>query len=125
MDRLKSKTVSGFMFRRFPSVDINEVQDNPFQADISYRGFVASPVVGTPIGISVYQDGARVNESFGDTVNWGLIPQFAIDRIELVPGSNPIFGLNVTVQTPPRNPALNNRNSLSFGCPAVSLGRGV
>jgi hypothetical protein len=31
----------------------------------------------------------------------------------------------ITVQTPPRNPALNNRNSLIFGCPAVSLGRGV
>jgi hypothetical protein len=87
-------TLHGFMFRKLESVNINDVLNNPYQPDISYRGFVASPLVGTPVGLSVYQDGVRVNESFGDTVNWDLIPRFAIDRVEMVPGSNPLFGLN-------------------------------
>src|SRR2546425_9990472 len=66
----------------------------PFQPDISYRGFAASPLLGTPQGISVYQDGVRINEPFGDTVNWDLIPTAAISTINLIPGSNPLFGLN-------------------------------
>jgi len=87
-------TLTDFMFRNLESVNVNDVLNNPYQPDISYRGFTASPLVGTPVGLSVYQDGVRINESFGDTVNWDLIPRFAIDRIELVPGSNPLFGLN-------------------------------
>jgi outer membrane receptor protein involved in Fe transport len=35
-----------------------------------------------------------VNEPFGDTVNWALIPESAIDTVYLMPGSNPLFGLN-------------------------------
>ena len=42
----------------------------------------------------MYQDGVRVNEPFGDTVNWALIPESAIDTVYLMPGSNPLFGLN-------------------------------
>ena len=83
-----------FMNRRLESVNINEVQNNPYQPDITYRGFTASPLLGTPIGISAYQDGVRVNEAFGDTLNWDLIPQVAIANMEMVPGSNPLFGLN-------------------------------
>ncbi|TSA01663.1 MAG: hypothetical protein D4R76_09025, partial [Methylococcus sp.] len=83
-----------FLNRRLESVNINDVQNNPYQPDITYRGFEASPILGTPIGISVYQDGVRVNEPFGDTVNWDLIPQIAIANMEMVPGSNPLFGLN-------------------------------
>lgn len=86
--------ISDFMNRRLENVSINDVQNNPYQPDISYRGFTASPLAGTPIGISVYQDGVRVNEPFGDTVNWDLIPQVAIANMEMVPGSNPIYGLN-------------------------------
>src|SRR5688572_31386198 len=62
--------------------------------DVSYRGFTASPLLGTPQGLSVFQDGVRVNEPFGDVVNWDLIPQNAISSMALVPGSNPAFGLN-------------------------------
>ena len=83
-----------FMNRRLESVNINDVQNNPYQPDITYRGFNASPILGTPIGISVYQDGVRINEPFGDTVNWDLIPQIAISSMEMMPGSNPLFGLN-------------------------------
>ncbi len=86
--------LTDFMNRRLESVNINDTQNNPYQPDISYRGFTASPLLGTPIGLTVYQDGVRVNEPFGDTVNWDLIPQVAIASMEVVPGSNPLFGLN-------------------------------
>ena len=82
------------MNRQMQSVNINDTQNNPYQPDITYRGFSASPVLGAPIGVSVYQDGVRVNEAFGDTINWDLIPQIAISSMEMMPGSNPLFGLN-------------------------------
>jgi outer membrane receptor protein involved in Fe transport len=79
---------------RVNGVNVNEIQGNPFQADVNFRGFSASPLLGTPQGLSVYQDGVRINEPFGDTVNWDLVPRVAIERIDLVPGANPLFGLN-------------------------------
>ncbi len=75
------------------SVNINETMVDRFQPDILYRGFEASPVLGTPQGIAVYQNGVRVNEAFGDTVNWDLIPDIAIDRLDMV-SANPVYGLN-------------------------------
>src|SRR5262249_53941473 len=58
-----------------------------------YRGFNASPTQGTPQGLAVYMGGIRINESFGDTVNWDLIPTNAIDRTDIW-SNNPVFGLN-------------------------------
>ena len=78
----------------FSGVNVSESAANPFQLDINYHGFTASPLLGTPEGLSVYVDGVRVNESFGDTVNWDLIPQSAISTVTLMSGSNPVFGLN-------------------------------
>jgi iron complex outermembrane recepter protein len=75
------------------SVNINDDLDDPFQPDILYRGFEASPVLGTPQGLAVYQNGVRINEAFGDTVNWDLFPDIAISRVELV-SSSPLYGLN-------------------------------
>ena len=75
-------------------VNVNEVQNNPYQPNVNYRGFTASPLLGTPQGLSVFVDGVRVNEPFGDVVNWDLIPLNAISGISLIPGSNPVFGLN-------------------------------
>ena len=48
------------------------------QARFNYRGYVAGPVIGTPQGLAVYQNGVRINEVFGDIVNWDFIPQKAI-----------------------------------------------
>lgn len=76
------------------SITVNAAQGNPFQPDVSFRGFTASPLLGVPQGLSVFQDGVRINEPFGDVVNWDLIPQSAIANIQLIPGSNPAFGLN-------------------------------
>ena len=76
-----------------PGVVVNEVAGNPFQPNVQFRGFVASPVSGTPQGLAVYQNGVRVNEAFGDTVNWDLIPTAAIKSLTVVT-NNPAFGLN-------------------------------
>ena len=83
-----------FLNRALGSVHINDVQNNPLQPDVSYRGYAASPLLGTPQGLSVYLDGVRVNQPFGDVVSWDLIPKDALKRITLMPGSNPTFGLN-------------------------------
>lgn len=76
------------------SVNINDTQGNPFQVDLNYRGFTASPALGTPQGLSVFLDGMRLNEPFGDVVSWDSLPQLAIDKVTLIPGSNPVYGLN-------------------------------
>ncbi len=80
--------------RRLAGVHINDNQGNPFQSDVNYRGYTSSPLLGTPQGISVYLDGVRQNQPFGDVVGWDLIPRVAIAEVALVPGSNPMFGLN-------------------------------
>jgi outer membrane receptor protein involved in Fe transport len=86
--------LSDFMNRRLGSVHVNEMQGNPYQFDINYRGYTASPLLGTPQGLSVYMDGVRMNQPFGDVVSWDLIPRGAISTLTLMPGSNPLFGLN-------------------------------
>ncbi len=87
-------TLPDALNRRLGSVFVNEIQGNPFQPDVSYRGFTASPLLGTPQGLSVYVDGVRMNQPFGDVVSWDLIPRAAISTLTLMPGSNPLFGLN-------------------------------
>lgn len=86
--------VADMLNRHLGSVAVNELQGNPLQADVNYRGFTASPLLGTPQGLSVYLDGVRLNQPFGDVVSWDLIPHAAIDNVTLMPGSNPLFGLN-------------------------------
>ena len=76
------------------SININNTQGNAYQVDVNYRGFTASPILGTPQGISVFLDGMRVNEPFGDVVSWDLLPQIAIEKVTVIPGSNPVYGLN-------------------------------
>ena len=75
-------------------VSIQETQANPFMPDVTFRGYSASPLGGAPQGVSVFLDGVRMNEPFGDTVRWDLIPTFAIQGMQMVPGSNPLYGLN-------------------------------
>jgi iron complex outermembrane recepter protein len=94
LSKQRQTSVTDYLEQNPTSVTINSAQGNPFQPDITFRGFTASPLLGTPQGLSVFQDGVRVNEPFGDVVNWDLIPQSAISSIQLIPGSNPTFGLN-------------------------------
>src|SRR5579883_1470996 len=93
IQRAGSANITDALRQSVPSINITEVAGNPFQPNLEFRGFVASPVSGTPQGLAVYQNGVRINEAFGDTVNWDLIPQFAVDRLT-VQGNNPVFGLN-------------------------------
>ena len=76
-----------------PGVTLDAAAGNPFQPSLFYHGFQASPLQGNPQGLAVYINGARFNQPFGDTVDWDLIPDLAIERMNLV-GSNPVFGLN-------------------------------
>jgi outer membrane receptor protein involved in Fe transport len=96
--------LADFTNRKLNGVYINNNQENPFQPDLNYRGYTASPLLGTPEGLSVYVDGVRQNQPFGDVVAWDLIPKIAIRDMALIPGSDPVFGLNtlgaaITVRT--------------------------
>ncbi len=91
--RLVGGGLTGTLERLSASVNLNNTQGNPFQPDVQVRGFSASPLLGTPQGLAVYQNGVRINEAFGDTVNWDLIPQIAIRDLDVI-GGNPLFGLN-------------------------------
>ncbi len=94
IQKQKTLNLSEYLENNLGSVTLNHGQNNPFQPDVNFRGVTASPLLGTPQGLSVFVDGVRVNEPFGDVVNWDLIPQNAISTITLIPGSNPVFGLN-------------------------------
>ena len=94
LEKSQSLDLSDYMARHLGSVHINQAQNNPLQPDLQYRGFTASPLLGNSQGLSVYMNGVRINEPFGDAVNWDVIPQSAISGINLMAGSNPLFGLN-------------------------------
>ncbi len=94
IDRTHALDLTAFMNRTLGGVYVNDIQNNPLQPDVNYRGYTASPLLGTPQGMSVYLDGVRLNQPFGDVVSWDLIPRRAIAAMTLMPGSNPLFGLN-------------------------------
>jgi outer membrane receptor protein involved in Fe transport len=91
--RTGSLNIADALQQQVPGIIVSDTTGNPFQPDIQFRGFVASPVAGTPQGLAVYQNGVRVNEAFGDTVNWDLIATAAIRSVTVVT-NNPAFGLN-------------------------------
>ena len=94
IDRSQAANIAQFLNQNMAGVHANETQGNLFQPDINFRGYTASPLLGTPQGLAVYMDGVRLNQPFGDVVSWDLVPNVAIKSITLIPGSNPAFGLN-------------------------------
>lgn len=94
MQEAQAINLTDYMRRFLGSVNVNDVQNNPFQPDVNFRGFSASPLLGVPQGLAVYFNGFRFNDPFGDTVNWDLIPQGAIEQMTLHSGSNAVYGLN-------------------------------
>ena len=86
--------MSEFMNENLTGVNVNDIQGSPYQADVTYRGMRASATLGASQGLSIYMDGVRLNQPFGDVVNWDMFPEAAIDTVTLVPGSNPMYGLN-------------------------------
>ena len=93
LTRNGAANVLGALDQQVGGVNFNDTLADPFQPDVLFRGFEASPVLGTPQGMAVYQNGVRINEAFGDTVNWDLIPDIAIDRIDVLSATS-VFGLN-------------------------------
>ena len=93
LSRNGAASALGALDQQVSSVNFNDTLADPFQPEVLFRGFEASPVLGTPQGMAVYQNGVRVNEAFGDTVNWDLIPDIAIDRIDVLNATS-VFGLN-------------------------------
>ncbi|HLF96180.1 MAG TPA: TonB-dependent receptor [Methylococcaceae bacterium] len=94
LDQAQSTSLADYMNRYLGSVVVNDAQNNPLQPDVQFRGFTASPLLGLPQGLAVYVNGVRFNEMFGDTVNWDLVPEGAVDRMALHSGSNAVYGLN-------------------------------
>ncbi len=93
LTRSGEASLTGALDSQVGGVNLTNTFGNPNQPDLRYRGFTASPVEGTPQGLAVYQDGVRLNEAFGDTVNWDLVPDFAIRSLNLT-SMNPVFGFN-------------------------------
>src|SRR5437660_4322903 len=91
--RTNSPNITDTLTQRVPGMSLSDPNGNGVQQEVRYRGFAASPLQGAPQGVAVYMGGVRVNEAFGDTVNWDLIPTNAIARAD-VWSSNPVFGLN-------------------------------
>jgi iron complex outermembrane recepter protein len=91
--RRGSLSITDALEQQTPGLSLSDAQGNGFARDLNYRGFTASPLQGTPQGLAIYMGGVRLNEAFGDTVNWDLIPEVAVSRIDLVTG-DPAFGLN-------------------------------
>lgn len=115
LDDARAGSVADALDRGAAGIGLNAVQGNPWQPDLQYRGFVASPVLGTPQGLAVYQDGVRLNEVFGDTVGWDLVPSRAIETATLVSGAA-LFGQNAL------GGSISLRGKTGFSAPGTRLG---
>ncbi|MFL2679256.1 MAG: TonB-dependent receptor [Alphaproteobacteria bacterium] len=80
--------------REASGISISNLNSSPMQNDINFRGYVAGPLLGTAQAMAIYQNGMRVNESFGEVVQWDLVPDFAISNLQVFSGGDPIFGQN-------------------------------
>ena len=96
-NELRSRGSASFadaLAERLGSVSLEGTTTNQFQPTLRFRGFTASPLLGLPQGIAVFQNGVRINEPFGDTVQFDLMPQFAVSQTQLSAGADPTYGLN-------------------------------
>ncbi len=87
-------SIADYMVNNLEGVTVNEVGGNPYQLELNYRGYNATPILGNAQGLSIYVDGVRQNMPFSNNVLWDTIPNFAIEDMQLVGGSNPVYGLN-------------------------------
>ncbi|HXX48893.1 MAG TPA: TonB-dependent receptor [Myxococcota bacterium] len=94
LDAHPTAPLSTTLANELSSTSLSDTQGSPYGASLNLRGYTASPVLGSPQGIAVYQNGQRINDPFGDVVSWTTLPSFAVDRVEVTPGSSPVFGLN-------------------------------
>ncbi len=93
-DTLGMTDLAAVLTRGMATLQASEAQGGTFQPDVLFRGFGGSPLLGASEGLAVYLDGVRANEPFGDIVNWDGLPPGALASINVIPGANPLFGLN-------------------------------
>ncbi len=120
IDAAQPANTTDLLTRRLPGMQVNDVQGSPFQGDLAYRGYRASGLLGAPQGLSVFLDGVRINEPFGDVVLWDLLPEYSLQSVSVVPGANPAFGLNtlggaIAFTTADGRSAPGGRAELGFG----------
>ena len=90
----KNFSITETLNREASGISLFNLNSSPMQNDINFRGYVSGPLLGTAQSIAVYQNGMRVNESFGEVVQWDLVPDFAINNMQIFTGGDPIFGQN-------------------------------
>jgi iron complex outermembrane recepter protein len=133
IERRHALDVTDLINRSFGGVHVNHGQNNPLQPDVNFRGFTASPLLGLAPGLTVYQNGVRINEPFGDTVSWDLVPLSAVSAVQMLAGAQPVFGLNTlggALSLSMKNGFDHDRTELAahggaFGRRAASLQRGA
>ncbi len=109
-------SLADYLNNNTQGISFNEVGGNPWQPEIFYRGYSAGSIAGNPQGLSIYVDGVRENQPFSDVVLWDTIPTWALSGIQVIGGSNPIYGLNtlggaISMQT--KNGKLFNKGVIS------------
>lgn len=93
IEREGTAQVQEVLQQKVPGIIISDAAGNPLRSEVNFRGFTSSSVSGRAQGLAVYQNGVRINEAFGDVVQWDFIPSNAIDSMSVV-SNNPSFGLN-------------------------------
>ncbi len=94
LNRAQSGNFPDLLADRLVGVSLTHEQGNALQPSLRFNGFAASPLLGTSQGLSAFEDGVRINEPFGDVVNWDLVPMNAIRSIDVIGITDPVFGLN-------------------------------
>ena len=89
IERTQPSTVQEAI-RQVPGIVLYDQNGNRFQPIVDLRGFNGQPNPTT----SVFVDGVRVNEPDSNAVNFDLIPIQDVERIEVLPGAQAVFGRN-------------------------------
>jgi iron complex outermembrane receptor protein len=87
-------TVAESLERQVGGLTLLDEQGNSYQPDLSLRGFQGTSVTGIPQGLSVFLDGIRINEPTAEELNFDLLPNEDLDRIEVIRGPSVVFGRN-------------------------------
>src|SRR4029077_12034356 len=56
MQRRETRDLADYLHNSFSGIRASASAASPFQLDVNYHGFPASPLLGTPEGLSVYVD---------------------------------------------------------------------
>ena len=94
LGKKKNLSITETLNRETTGISLFNLNSSPMQNDINFRGYVGGPLLGTAQSIAVYQNGMRINESFGEVVQWDLVPDFATHSMQIFTGGDPIFGQN-------------------------------